>query len=71
MKRLLVMGQFRFSRHSGESPEGIPLGPESRFVPFFNMDASFRWHDDGFHIWVSKLTHYPSSLFLDSLAISS
>jgi hypothetical protein len=22
------------------------------------MDASFRWHDDGFYNWVSNLTHY-------------
>jgi hypothetical protein len=39
-KEKMVGGQFRFSRHSGESPKWISLGPESRFVPFFNMDAA-------------------------------
>jgi hypothetical protein len=65
------VAQFRSLRHSGESPEGIPLEPESKFIvypslwmpAFHEVIPSGRWHDNGSQVWCSQTESVPEFEF--------
>jgi hypothetical protein len=39
----MAVGQFQFSRHSGKSSEGIPLGPESRLFGYLHSGCQLEF----------------------------